>query len=155
MAQTYSNIEPRGNVDKSATTLHGERLRRAAIVVAGLMIAATGSIANAAEHRRTGSAGEPIDMGGFAYWDSACNGAGARIEIARQPAHGRVEIRQAPMNVTTLVYGQADCRGRTVQSNHVIYIPDRTFHGEDRFAIHGFGGDGRKHCDDFFAVTVR
>ncbi len=42
MAQTYSNIEPRGNVDKSATTLHGERMRRAAIVVAGLMIAATG-----------------------------------------------------------------------------------------------------------------
>jgi hypothetical protein len=59
------------------------------------------------------------------------------------------------MNVTTLVYGQADCRGRTVQSNHVIYISDRTFHGEDRFAIHGFGGDGRKHWDDSFVVTVR
>ena len=127
MAQTYSNIEPRGNVDRSAATLQGERMRRAAIAVAGthdrrgrIDRQRRGTSTNR-KRRRTDRHGRLCLLGfGVQRRQSThrdCEAAGARAH--RNPA-GTDECYHAG-------YGQADCRGRTVQSNHVIYISDRRF----------------------------
>ncbi|VWD50728.1 P lipoprotein [Burkholderia lata] len=94
---------------------------------------ATGTLSSDNVSQRVTTNGKEVRLSRHATWNRRCIGGQAPdLAFIRQPAHGRIEVRDESFQLAGTASTPNSCDGATVLGKVVYYIPNPDYHGPDQ-----------------------
>ena len=111
------------------------------VFVSGVLLVSAFSVSLAEAKTYKAKSGKSTRIQGFTSWNSDCSYKPVRLEVTRQPKHGKVVPRLEVARIGTILNGTSKCKGRKINKVFLYYTSKRGYKGKDAFRIRvRFGG---------------